>query len=204
MTIAALVQGCCPPDARRATVAAAPSVRLPLLPLLPLLLLSLLAAGCAREGAPGAGDAGGRGDSPAVAAAPQRRSPRPPPSTTGLWDADHVEERLDRAGLAPRLDSTAAARQPAFMHVPARVFRVGSAELRVYIYPDSAARARDTDALDPETVAPRTPGTPPVSWPATPTLIVSRNLAAILLTNSAQQRERVTLALEAGLAIEKR
>jgi len=111
-----------------------------------------------------------------------------------------VEERLDRAGLAPRRDSIPV-RQP-FMQVPGVRFGVGSAELQVYVYPDSASRARDTGALDTLTVSPR--GAAAVNWPETPSLIVSNNIAAILLADNPRQRERVRLALEAGLAVERR
>lgn len=110
-----------------------------------------------------------------------------------------MEERLDRAGLAPRRDSVAV-RQP-FMHVPGVRFHVGGAELQVYVYPDSAARARDTGPLDTLTVS---PPSAPVTWPAPASLIVSNNLAAILLAQNDRQRERVRLALEAGLAAERR
>lgn len=174
------MQGCCP---RRVALT---------------LVFAALLGGCSRDRA--AADSTPAAASSAGTAADQRTSPRPPPSTTGLWDADHIEERLDRAGLAPIRDSVPV-RQP-FMRVPGVRFRVGGAELQVYVYPDSAARERDTQALDTLTVSPR--GARAVDWPATPLLIVSNNIAAILLADNLRQRERVRLALEAGLAVEKK
>ena len=181
------VQGCCP-------AAATPKMpRTP--PFVAALVLVLLSAACGREAARAADSAA----AVARVAEAQRSSPRPPASSTGLWDADHVEERLDRAGLAPVRDSVPA-RQP-FMRVPGVVFHVGSAELQVYVYPDSASRARDTGALDTLTVS---PPSAPVQWSASPSLIVSNNVAAILLADNLRQRERVRLALEAGLPVERR
>lgn len=82
------------------------------------------------------------------------------------------------------------------MQVPAAVYGVGRGELQVYVYPSVAARERAISALDTTRVAPRAT---PFAWPKPPTLIVSNNLAAVLLTDDERLVERVQLALTAGL-----
>jgi hypothetical protein len=109
-----------------------------------------------------------------------------------LWQQCGVRERLDRAGLAPVVGDSV--RQP-FLHVPGRRYRVGDAELQVFVYETVEMRRRDTAPLDSVRVAP--PGTQP-AWERTPTLITSGNLAAILVGGNERQVERVTLALTAG------
>jgi len=86
-------------------------------------------------------------------------------------------------------------RQP-FLSVPGAVYAVGAGELQVYLYPDSTARRRDFANVDTVRVQPAGSA---VAWRATPTLMVSNNLAAILLSDSETQIERVRLALTAGL-----
>jgi hypothetical protein len=72
---------------------------------------------------------------------------------------------------------------------------VGRARLEVFIYPDAAALAKDMAGMDTLTASPRgTPG----SWEAPPTLVRSANLAAVFLTDSPVQAERLTLAITAG------
>lgn len=116
------------------------------------------------------------------------------PNTTGRWDECNVRQRLERAGLAPQR-VTGEVRQP-FLRVPGIAYRVGRAELQVYLYDDAPALARDLARVD--SVRVQGPDTT-VSWSATPTLITSNNLAAILLSDHDTQIERVRLALTAGL-----
>lgn len=119
-----------------------------------------------------------------------------PPSP--LWDVDRVSERLVRSGVAPRRIEPAPA-APAFFAtaVATGAFNVGrGGELRVFVFSDSLARRRATDALDPETASPR--GSAP-AWPQPPVLIGVQNLAAVLMGGTETLRERVQLALEAGL-----
>lgn len=118
------------------------------------------------------------------------------PSATGLWDADHLVERLVRAGLAPQpLPGERGARN---FPVAGLVYQVGDARLTVYLFPDSVARRVVTDALDTAALGPRSePGRPPVLHQ----LIVQNNLAAVLVGGSERQQERVALALSAGLPV---
>ncbi|MFL5575745.1 MAG: hypothetical protein ACJ79S_07255 [Gemmatimonadaceae bacterium] len=116
------------------------------------------------------------------------------PNTTGKWDECNVRQRLERAGVAPsRLPGEA--RLP-FMSVPALRYRVGHDTLQVFIYRDAAALRKDVARLDTLRVQPRDTT---VTWGATPTLLTSNNMAAILLSDRPTQVERVRLALTAGL-----
>ncbi|MBK6489323.1 MAG: hypothetical protein IPF98_21270 [Gemmatimonadetes bacterium] len=114
----------------------------------------------------------------------------------GNWTACAVEERLKRAGVV--IEKQADPVQHPFMSVPGATYHIGNAEheLEVFLYPSAEARARDTAALDSTTVSPR--GTR-VAWRTPPTLVVSNNLAAIILSFNDRTVERLTLALAAGL-----
>lgn len=103
-------------------------------------------------------------------------------------------ERLDRAGLAPRVDSTTTASEPPLTSTGFLV-RVGRSELEVYVYPDAAARSRDVARVDTTRYLGYTEA---VSMQQLPTLIQSVNLVAILHSRNDQQRERVGDALTAG------
>jgi hypothetical protein len=116
---------------------------------------------------------------------------------TGRWDLDLVAERLVRAGVNPRATDTLPP-LPDFLGAPQMGrFRIGRGiDLLVFIYPDSVARRAVTDALDPEKAAPPGQVSP---FGLTPLMITSANLLAVLGGGSSTQRERVQLALEAGL-----
>jgi hypothetical protein len=109
---------------------------------------------------------------------------------TGKWELCSVRDRLEHAGLVPQPRDSV---RPAFASVPGVVYGIGRGELQIFLYPDSAARAQNFarfDAAQVQSVQ---------SSGGTPTLIVSNNLAAILLSDNATQVERVRLALQAGL-----
>ena len=111
----------------------------------------------------------------------------------GDWQLCSVEYRLVRAGLL--LTKGDKPVRYAFMHVPGVVYDVGNAQIEVFIYPNAQERSRDTDQLDSETVSPK--GQPQI-WREPPSLAISNNLAAIILSVNARQAERIALALEAG------
>ena len=115
-----------------------------------------------------------------------------------LWDVDRVSERLVRAGVAPRRIDPAPAVPPFFSTATASAaFSVGrGGELRVFIFADSVARRRATSALDSATASPRGA---PMAWPKEPLLIVGQNFAGIMMGGTDVLKERVQLALEAGL-----
>ena len=113
----------------------------------------------------------------------------------GLWRVCSLVDRLEKAGLVPRVDSTAPPEHLPFFHAPGTVVHLGLGELHTFVYDDTAALARDIAALDTTRVAPRG-GT--YTWSSTPTFVRSGNLAAVLLTPNERQIERIQLALEAG------
>lgn len=119
-----------------------------------------------------------------------------PPSP--LWDVDRVSERLVRAGVAPRR-ILPVPKAPAFFSAAreAGAFNVGrGGEVRVFIFVDSLARRRATDPLDPQTASPRGSGS---AWPDGAILVVGQNMAAVIMGGTDRLKERVQLALEAGL-----
>jgi hypothetical protein len=118
---------------------------------------------------------------------------------SGLWDVDRVSERLVRSGVAPRRIEPVPPKPAFFASANATgAFVVGrGGELRAFVFADSAARMRATASLDPATASPRGAAT---AWPGSPLLIVTQNLAAVLIGGSATLRERVQLALEAGVS----
>jgi hypothetical protein len=129
---------------------------------------------------------------PRAAAAGERVTTAPCPAT-GLWSACAVFERLDRAGLAPRRDSTAATEPP--LTRSGTLLRIGRSELELYVYPDVAAREREEATLERgKYIA----GDKPVGMESRPTLIPSANLLVILHSRNDHQRERVFDAITAG------
>lgn len=143
----------------------------------------------------GGADSRKAADSAAAIAAAAQASAGPrstcPPSAT--WTPCNVHERLERSGLVPVLADTV---HHAFMQVPGVVWRIGHGELQLFLYADSAAMRRDVSQLDSARAAPRTMM---ITWIKPPTLITSNNLAAILLSDSGEEIERVENALTAGL-----
>ena len=159
-------------------------------------LLVVLVAGCGGESArDDTAQTGSAAPAPVVggsAVAGDTGKAQCPP--TGLWSQCAVVERLDRAGLAPRLDSTATPREDPL--TPAGfLVRVGSSELEVYVYPSVAARRSDVARIDTTRYLGYTEA---VSIQQLPTIIQSANLIAILHSRTDHQRERVGDALTAG------
>jgi hypothetical protein len=112
---------------------------------------------------------------------------------TGSWSRCAVVERLERAGLAPRVDSSGMTEPP--LTPPGVLVRVGASELELYIYPDAGSREREEATLDRSKYLDYAA---PVSMNARPTLIHSANLIAILHSRNDHQRERVADAITAG------
>jgi hypothetical protein len=114
----------------------------------------------------------------------------------GLWVECAVEDRLERAGMVIEALPEGAAYP--FLSVPGKAYKVGAGEdrLEVFLYPSVDARRRDTDALDSASVSPRGQRR---SYRVAPRLVTSANLAAIVFTLNDRSRERLELALSAGL-----
>jgi hypothetical protein len=126
-------------------------------------------------------------------------TPHPTASGTGCplygdWQPCNLEDRLTRAGLVFERDDKPVRHD--FLGVPGTKYTMQNAELQVFLYPNAEARKRDTDPLDTTAVAP--PGKR-VIWPQPPTLVVTNNLAAIVLTLNGRLGERIALAIGAGL-----
>ena len=156
----------------------------------PLLLALFLACSRSEEPPAAAGTAGGGGD---AGAGTVTASPDGCPET-GAWQQCSVEKRLERAGLiAKALPDTA---RNSLFSVPGLRYGLGRGEVLVFLYPDSAARKRDTERLDPTRAARPGEAAP---WSTQATLITSGNMAAVYLGVNATQAERVQLALGAGL-----
>ena len=82
---------------------------------------------------------------------------------------------------------------PGCRSIPARSYELAEGdEVQVFVYPDSASRARDTEKLDKQRVA---PPNMMIKWRAQPTLVMDGNLAAIIITNDEVRRQRVRDAL---------
>jgi hypothetical protein len=113
----------------------------------------------------------------------------------GRWRTCGLLERLDQAGLAPRVDSGSPAREVPFLGAPAVRLMVGRAAVHAFVYDDTSRLRRDVAALDTTRVAPRG-GT--FDWEVPPVFVRSANLVAVLLVPNARQQERVRLAIEAG------
>jgi len=114
---------------------------------------------------------------------------------TGRWAECSVLYRLERAGLAPHVDSTAKPEETSLGGRP-MVLKIGlTARLEVFVYPDSAARIADEKKLDrSKFVAPGAEQT----FQRERTLIENGNVVGLLTSVNNHQRERVADALMAG------
>ena len=154
---------------------------------------ALLAAACATRddrAAPGAA-AGTTGVQSTVPVA----NTTPACPATGLWADCSVFQRIDRAGLAPRRDSSGGSVTEPPLTATGTLLHLSNAELEIYLYPDVGARERDEAKLERSRYLDYEA---PVSMQTLPTLIHSANLIAILHSRNDHQRERVADALTAG------
>src|SRR5688572_22468429 len=152
-----------------------------------------ISMGVARMGGPASG-AKSTPPAPVPSSSPDAHAHHTQPATptaTTSWSTEMVEQRLRDGGVAARpLPSTG---RHIFMSMPATSYQLEDGdELQLFIYADSTARARDTDRLDTRRVA---PPDMMIKWRAQPSLIVDRNLAAIVITNDEARRQRVRDAL---------
>jgi hypothetical protein len=159
-----------------------------------LLALTISCAG--REGSAGGDSATVRGSPGAQANASSATSTpgaaKPACERTGHWIPCQVRERLERSGLAPR--DSSSSELPALGPAP-MVFRVGKGGLAVYLFADSATRARAATRLDTVTFV---AAERPLTMLSRATVIQNDNLLALLYSKNEQQRERVSDALMAG------
>lgn len=130
----------------------------------------------------------------AAASAPSATADAGCPAT-GKWAECSVLYRLERAGLAPHVDSTAKPEEKSLSGRP-MVVKIGlTAKLEVFLYADSIARIADEKKLDrTQVVAPGAEQT----IQRERTLIENANLTGLLTSVNNHQRERVADALMAG------
>lgn len=151
-----------------------------------------LSTACRKSGSPPARDTVAATPAPSVAVPGDTTCP-----ATGHWAKCSVLYRLDRAGLAPRLDSTVKADEKSLSGTGSSfVVKIGSqARLEVFLYADSAARIADEKKLDKSKLV---SATAPQTILRERTLIENDNLVALLESINDHQRERVSDALTAG------
>jgi hypothetical protein len=143
-----------------------------------------------------AASAGQRRDSTApksVAAAPGDSAC----PANGRWAQCAVLYRLERAGLAPHLDSTGKVEEKSIGGAATSfVVKIGMlARLEVFLYPDSAMRIADESHLDRKQLV---GATQEQTIKRERTLIENANLVGLLTSINSHQRERVSDALTAG------
>lgn len=114
---------------------------------------------------------------------------------TGLWAECSVMNRLDRAGLAPHVDSGASPSDKDLVGRPLLINVGLTAELEVFLYADSIARIADERKLDRTQLV---GATAMQTMRRERTLIESANLLGLLTSINSHQRERVSDALTAG------
>jgi len=118
---------------------------------------------------------------------------------TGSWAQCSVLYRLDRAGLAPHLDSTAKVDEKSIGGLAGTtsfVVKIGKlARLEVFLYSDSAARVADATHLDRKQFV---NATQEQTIKRERTLIENANLIGLLTSLNSHQRERASDALTAG------
>ncbi len=134
------------------------------------------------------------GTSAAAPAASVSTAPERCPATG--WRAEcSVIYRLERAGVAPRVDATAKPDEQKLTGTPL-VVKIGqSAQLELFFYPDSAARVADGAKLDRSELV---DAVRPQTMKRERTLIESANVIGLLTSINAHQRERVSDAIVAG------
>lgn len=121
-----------------------------------------------------------------------RTAPRAP--STGRWDEVQLTQRLVNAGLAPRPDDSLPA-HPDYQRAPIGL-RLGKAHLLAWIFADSVKRRAVSATIDTLSAIPRGQAN---AWAEPPMFVVHNNLIAVIVGGSDRQRERVRLAIEAGL-----
>ena len=156
-----------------------------------LALVAMCVVACGREGSQDTHRAPAADSAVAAPSAFPDIAPDCP--ATGQWQVCSLVNRLDRAGLVPRLDSAPASEAP--LTAKGSLVRVGNGELELYVYPDTVTRVRDERSLDRDKYL--APYASQKMQPL-PTLIVSANVIAVLHSRNDHLRERVADAITAG------
>jgi hypothetical protein len=112
---------------------------------------------------------------------------------TGLWAECSALYRLERAGLAVRVD-TARVREEPFV-IPGLRLGIGGGELVLYLYADTTARAAVGRRLDPERFVPPDGA---ITHRGERVVIASVNLLGIMKVSNPRNREIIVNALLGG------
>ena len=126
-----------------------------------------------------------------------RASTSPPRDTAGSgainWTVADLQTRMRDVGI--KAIAAGEVHQP-FLGSPGARFTMRDGELQAYVFADAGALSRVIDVLDTITVSP--PGMM-IDWRLPPKLIVSNNLALILLTRDAGLRKTIAEAVRPDL-----
>lgn len=114
----------------------------------------------------------------------------------GLWERCNLEDRLVRAGLVITLEDSLF--RSDLFSIPGLRYKVGAGEdrLDLFVFASSQARERETSVLDSVAVSRRGERR---AYAVPPMLVTSNNIAAVVTTMNERARERMALALSAGL-----
>jgi hypothetical protein len=157
---------------------------------LPFSLIVFVVVACSKPDAPPPNAAAAGASAAATVAAGSGSCP-----ATGQWAECSIIYRLDRAGLAPHVDSSAKPSEKALTGKPL-VLKLGrTATLELYLYADSVSRAADGKKLDRTRLV---NATAQQTIERERTLIESSNVVGLLTSLSSHQRERVSDAIMAG------
>jgi hypothetical protein len=154
-------------------------------------VLSLAACGGSKSPAPAAST----GSAQIALGAAKPIAPGAGCPATGLWAACSIMYRLDRAGLAPSIDSSGSPDEKMLTGAPL-MLKIGfTAKLELHLYADSAARIADEQRIDrTQYVTPEQQQT----MRRERTLIENANMVGLLTSINGHQRDRVADALMAG------
>ena len=153
-------------------------------------VLFVALASCEKSNAPAVSNTSAKPEQAAVAGPVDSKCP-----ATGQWAECSVMYRLERAGLAPRIDSTATPTEKELTGRPL-LLKIGlTASLELYLYPDSTARVADAKKLDRTKLL--GPGAA-LTINRERLLIENANLIGLFTSINEHQRERVADALTAG------
>ncbi len=171
-----------------------------------VLAAAVVVAACSGSEKGGGGGAA-KSDAPAAGQRRDSTAAKPVAATpgdsvcpaSGLWVQCGVLYRLERAGLAPHLDSTGKVEEKSIGGgggATSFVVKIGTlARLEVFLYSDSASRIADESRLDRKQFV---GATQEQTIKRERTLIENANLVGLLTSINSHQRERVSDALTAG------
>src|SRR6478672_2919362 len=160
-------------------------------------MIAIVVAGCDSSKPPSSSDTSANVPAHLDSAQPISTSAQPASDCPhdGKWALCSIERRLKQSGYVVKRVEQDTVRRDGFSVKPT-VYTLGRSRVEIFLYRDSASVARDVAKLDTLTVGPV--GRPSQWGEIAPALIRSANIAAVILSGSAVQTERIMLALTAG------